>query len=190
MSTKPGIRYMPGRRRCRDRPCGRAPPWRSGTPGVPALRMRAMRLPSTTMSIGPCGGAPVPSMSMTPRMTSVLNGPSPSPCRRAGAAMNPPPPRAGLRRRAALPALRGRRRLTLRLNRRPRIADADGPRAGAKRRKDEQETAERHLEEPPGAMIRSVKSRGAKKLRGSEEPSRLGRRRAFEPLSRSSIRLA
>ena len=45
----------------------------------------AMRLPSMTMSIGPIGGAPVPSMIVAPRMISRLNGPSPSPGVRSGA---------------------------------------------------------------------------------------------------------
>ena len=44
---------------------------RSGSPGVPALRIDWMRLPETTMSTGPTGGAPEPSMRMAPRMTSV-----------------------------------------------------------------------------------------------------------------------
>ena len=48
---------------------------RSGTPGVPALTIRAIRLFSTMTSIGPTGGAPVPSMTITPRIASVLNGP-------------------------------------------------------------------------------------------------------------------
>jgi hypothetical protein len=52
--------------------------------------MRVMRLPSTVMFIGPAGGAPVPSISMTPRMVRVLNGPRPSFVRRADAAVNPP----------------------------------------------------------------------------------------------------
>ena len=40
----------------------------------------------------PAGGAPVPSMTITLRMTIRLNGPRPSPWRRADAATNPPPP--------------------------------------------------------------------------------------------------
>ena len=36
------------------------------------------------MSIGPRGGAPVPSITVTPRMTRRSNGPSPSPARRVG----------------------------------------------------------------------------------------------------------
>ena len=52
---------------------------------MPALRTDWIRLPSMTMSTGPTGGAPVPSMRMAPRRTSVLNGPCPSPVRRPGA---------------------------------------------------------------------------------------------------------
>ena len=48
-------------------------------------RIRLMRLPSTTMSPGPWGSAPVPSISVAPRMTSVPNGPAPSSGPRGGA---------------------------------------------------------------------------------------------------------
>jgi hypothetical protein len=47
-----------------------------------------MRPPSTTTSTGPTGGAPVPSIRVTPRITSRSNGPSPSPARRAGAGLD------------------------------------------------------------------------------------------------------
>jgi hypothetical protein len=66
--------------------------WRfasSGSPGVPALRIAAMRLPSMTTSIGPAGGAPVPSMTVTPRITIRVKGPAPSPGPRSGAGMMP-----------------------------------------------------------------------------------------------------
>ena len=60
-------------------------PWsRMGTPGEPTLRISAMRLFSTTMSTGPRGGAPVPSIMVMPRITMRLNGPSPSPAGRLG----------------------------------------------------------------------------------------------------------
>src|SRR5262245_66302073 len=39
------------------------------------------------MSTGPCGGAPVPSISMAPRMTRILNGPLPSSGPRFGAGL-------------------------------------------------------------------------------------------------------
>ncbi len=87
MSTKPGIRYIPvpsiSWSACGPRFC------RIASPGVPALRTAVIRLPETTTSIGPAGGAPVPSISMTPRMTIVLNGPLPSSGRRSGAPFNP-----------------------------------------------------------------------------------------------------
>src|SRR5207247_2156656 len=44
-----------------------------------------MRLFSTTMSTGPRGGPPVPSINVAPRITIVLNGPTPSPGARLGA---------------------------------------------------------------------------------------------------------
>ncbi len=53
--------------------------------GTPTFAIRWMRLPSTTMSTGPMGGEPVPSMSVAPRMISRSNGPSPSPAGRSGA---------------------------------------------------------------------------------------------------------
>ena len=59
-------------------------------PAAQMLWMRAIRLPSTMTSIGPIGGAPVPSITVTLRIASVLNGPSPSPGRRSGAGMMPP----------------------------------------------------------------------------------------------------
>ena len=55
------------------------------TPGVPALVIRAMRLRSMTTFMGPAGGAPVPSITMTLRIVRVGNGPCPSPLRRSGA---------------------------------------------------------------------------------------------------------
>ncbi len=48
---------------------------RLGTPGVPALVIRAIRLFWMTTFIGPAGGAPVPSITMTLRIVSVGNGP-------------------------------------------------------------------------------------------------------------------
>ena len=54
-----------------------------------------MRLPSTVMLTGPVGGAPVPSISMTPRIVSVLNGPSPC-WPRAAAGVSPPCASIGL----------------------------------------------------------------------------------------------
>jgi hypothetical protein len=56
-----------------------------GTFGNPTLRTSVMRLPSMTTSTGPMGGAPVPSMTVAPRMISRLNGPTPSSARRSGA---------------------------------------------------------------------------------------------------------
>jgi hypothetical protein len=49
-----------------------------GVPGAPRLLTFLMRLPSTTMSTGPTGGAPVPSTSVAPRRISRFHGPSPS----------------------------------------------------------------------------------------------------------------
>ncbi len=79
MSTKPGRTYMP---------------WRSiswspssalkrfsgsgGAPGLPAGATSAMRFFSITTSTGPTGGAPVPSITVTPRRIRRLYGPSPS----------------------------------------------------------------------------------------------------------------
>ena len=60
-------------RRSRSRPSG-SRFGRSGSPGVPALRIAVMRLPSTTMSTGPRGGPPVPSISIAPRITIVAYG--------------------------------------------------------------------------------------------------------------------
>ena len=59
------------------------------TPGVPALVIRAMRLFSTTTFMGPKGGEPVPSMTITLRIVSVGKGPRPSVGRRSGAATRP-----------------------------------------------------------------------------------------------------
>ena len=81
---KPGIRNMPVASSSKSASLGGRPGC-SGRPGVPALRMAAIRLPSTTMSIGPIGGAPVPSIIVTPRMTNFLYGPRPSSDRRFGA---------------------------------------------------------------------------------------------------------
>src|SRR5450755_294961 len=61
------------------RPCSRM-----GDPGDPTLRTSAMRFCCTTTSIGPRAGAPVPSITLIPRITSLSNGPSPSPDRRSG----------------------------------------------------------------------------------------------------------
>src|SRR5262245_8922621 len=47
-----------------------------------------MRFPETTMSTGPRGGPPVPSISMAPRTTIVLKGPAPSPAPRFGAGVS------------------------------------------------------------------------------------------------------
>ena len=63
---------------------------RDGTPGVPALTIRAIRLFSTITLAGPNGGAPVPSITITLRMVSVGNGPAPSPDRRSGAGTKVP----------------------------------------------------------------------------------------------------
>ncbi|MFC7611798.1 hypothetical protein [Teichococcus aestuarii] len=41
-----------------------------GLPGTPTATMAAMRSRSMTMSAGPQGGAPVPSMMVAPRSTS------------------------------------------------------------------------------------------------------------------------
>ncbi|KAG1080331.1 hypothetical protein G6F40_015927 [Rhizopus arrhizus] len=45
--------------------------------GVPTLTSAAMRSFSITMSTGPQGGAPVPSMIFAPRRISLGNGPRP-----------------------------------------------------------------------------------------------------------------
>jgi len=41
------------------------------------LFIKVMRLFSITMSVGPIGGAPVPSITVAPRSTSRLKGPTP-----------------------------------------------------------------------------------------------------------------
>ena len=94
VSTNPGIKYIPVASRLRSAVCGARFGW-SARPGVPALRTEAIRLPDTTTSTGPWGGAPLPSINMTPRMTSVLNGPRPSSARRFGAGVRPPSAIAG-----------------------------------------------------------------------------------------------
>jgi hypothetical protein len=52
--------------------------------GKPTLVTSVMRFCWTTMSIGPRGGAPVPSITVIPRITRRSNGPSPSPACRFG----------------------------------------------------------------------------------------------------------
>src|SRR6185436_6936439 len=47
-------------------------------PGLPTATMSAIRFFSMTMSTGPTGGEPVPSIRVTPRRMSRANGPSPS----------------------------------------------------------------------------------------------------------------
>src|SRR5262249_41966790 len=83
-STRPGSTYIPA-------------PSISFTPfsgrfdslmavlGKPTLLISLIRLFSMTMSTGPIGGAPAPSIIVAPRMTSRSNGPSPSPGLRSGA---------------------------------------------------------------------------------------------------------
>ena len=82
-STSPGITHMPvasislsksrgGRLGC------------IGNPGVPAERISVIRLPWMTMSRGPCTVPPDPSMTFTPRITSLVNGPWPSSGPRGG----------------------------------------------------------------------------------------------------------
>ena len=78
LSMKPGITYIPVASISRVAPEGR-PSARIGRPGKPTLAIRAMRFPSMTMSTGPRGGAPVPSMSVAARRMSRWCGPSPSP---------------------------------------------------------------------------------------------------------------
>ena len=46
--------------------------------------MLSIRLPAMTMSTGPRGGAPLPSIIVAPRMTQPAKGPSPSPGWRSG----------------------------------------------------------------------------------------------------------
>ena len=74
MSTKPGITYMPLPSISKSKSRGSRLAC-CGQPGQPAWRTWVMRLPSMTMSIGLSGGPPVPSISVTPRMTIFLNGP-------------------------------------------------------------------------------------------------------------------
>src|SRR5580693_6158900 len=85
MSIRPGSTYMPARS------ISLSPFFASGRssgsiamPGWPTLSTRTMRLFSITMSTGPTGGAPVPSIKVAPRRINRPNGPSPS--ARAGAA--------------------------------------------------------------------------------------------------------
>src|ERR1043166_2604989 len=84
MSMKPGSTYMPVPSISFVASFGR-PSGLIGTSGAPTTRTSRMRFPSMTTSAGPIGGAPVPSMTVTPRRISRGNGPSPSPGRRSGA---------------------------------------------------------------------------------------------------------
>jgi hypothetical protein len=74
MSTKPGITYMPLPSISKSASRGSRSAC-SAMPGQPAWRTWVIRLPSITMSIGLSGGPPVPSMRVTERITSFLNGP-------------------------------------------------------------------------------------------------------------------
>ena len=76
---RPGITYEPSRSISLP-PSARAGLLESsiGTPGKPTLRIFTMRLFSMTISTGPMGGEPVPSMSVAPRRMSWAKGPSPS----------------------------------------------------------------------------------------------------------------
>ena len=56
-----------------------------GTFGAPTLATSTILLFSITMSTGPAGGPPVPSINVAPLIISRLNGPSPSPALRSGA---------------------------------------------------------------------------------------------------------
>src|SRR5690606_25667931 len=76
-STKPGSAYMPWASISRVAPCGRRSS-RMGSPGAPTPRISVIRFRSMTMSAGPQGGAPVPSMTVTPRTIRRSCGPSPS----------------------------------------------------------------------------------------------------------------
>ena len=80
--TCPCRRSRSRHRAARDSAC-------CGMPGQPAWRTAVILLPSMTMSIGLSGGPPVPSISVTLRITIFLKGPVPSPCLRAGAALSP-----------------------------------------------------------------------------------------------------
>src|SRR5262245_58910059 len=86
MSMNPGRTYIPAASISWSGFCG-SRLGLSGNPGVPALRIALIRLFSITMSTERCGGAPVPSISMAPRMTRVLNGPRPSSGPRFGAGL-------------------------------------------------------------------------------------------------------
>ena len=65
-----------------------------GTCGAPTETTSVIRFPSTTTSIGPCGAAPVPSITVIPRITSRVYGPPPSAGSRSGAAISFPAPAA------------------------------------------------------------------------------------------------
>lgn len=70
MSTKPGRAYMPVASISWSASRGARSAF-SGRPGQPACSTSVILSPSMTMSTGPRGGAPVPSMRVTPRMTSL-----------------------------------------------------------------------------------------------------------------------
>src|SRR5215471_7017786 len=82
-STRPGITYIPAASISFTPLAGR-PDSLIATLGKPTLLTSLIRLFSMTMSTGPIGGAPAPSIIVAPRMTSRSNGPSPSPGLRSG----------------------------------------------------------------------------------------------------------
>ena len=76
-STNPGRTYMEVASISFVAGCG-LPLGRMSPAVAPTAITEVMRLRSTTMSTGPRGGAPVPSMRVAFRMTSRSKGPSPS----------------------------------------------------------------------------------------------------------------
>src|SRR5262245_12966748 len=83
-STRPGNTYLPLASLSFTPLAGRFDSLMA-TLGKPTLLISLIRLFSTTMSTGPIGGAPAPSIIVAPRMTNRSNGPSPSPGLRSGA---------------------------------------------------------------------------------------------------------
>lgn len=79
VSTNPGSRYMPSAFSSLPPSLSLGLPFESiAIPGKPTTLTEAMRLFSTTISTGPIGGDRVPSITVTPRMMSCDQGPSPS----------------------------------------------------------------------------------------------------------------
>lgn len=88
-STKPGVTNLPWQSISCWPAAGR-PAGSMARRGAPTPRISTMRSRSITMSTGPQGGAPVPSITVAPRSTRRSNGPSPRSRRVARASSVPP----------------------------------------------------------------------------------------------------